>query len=108
MAFKLAKSPTFKATVTIETQDDKGRTQKDTVIATFKRCGEEELAEFTDLKNAELMRRVLLNVEGLIDENNEPVPYEGDNIEGFLAIPPATHALAMAFWQASRLGRAKN
>ena len=108
MAFKLAKSPTFKANVTIETQDDKGRTQKETVVATYKRCNEDQLAELEGKKNAEVCREVLVNVEGMLDDEQQPVPYEGDNVEALLLIPPATFALAAVFWQGSRMGRAKN
>lgn len=108
MAFKLAKSPTFKATVTIETQDDKGRTEKETVVATYRRCNEDELSDLEGKKNAEVCRLVLINVEGMVDQDRQPVPYEGDNVEALLMIPPATFALAAAFWQGSRMGRAKN
>ena len=58
MAFKLAKSPTFKANVTIETQDDKGRTEKETVVATYRRCNEDELSDLEGKKNAEEAQRL--------------------------------------------------
>lgn len=108
MAFKLAKSPTFRATVTIETHDEKGRVSKETVTATYRRLNEDQLAELEGKRNADVCRDVLLGVDGMLDEEGQPVPYEGDNIEALLSIPPATFALSAAFWQASRVGRAKN
>lgn len=108
MAFKLAKSPTFRGNVTIETIDDKGRTSKETVVATYRRKNEDELSELEGKKNADVCRDVLVNVEGMVDDDGQPVAYEGDNVEALLMIPPATFALAAYYWQASRAGRTKN
>lgn len=109
MGFKLAKSETFRVNnITIETTDDKGRVQKDTVSAVYKRPNEDRLDALDGKKNCDVCREMLVTVEGMLDDDNQPVPYEGDNIEALLSIPPATFALAAAFWQGARLGRTKN
>lgn len=108
MAFKLAKSETFRMNVTIETQDEKGRTEKEAVFATYTRPSESQLEELEGLKNDAVCERMLVNVEGIIGPDGQAVPYAGDFKVALLAIPPATFALAAAFWQGARLGRAKN
>lgn len=108
MTFQITQEETFQGRVTIETVDQKGRTHKSVVVATYKRFDEDGLAELDSRKNADVCREALINVEGLVDDNKNPIPYEGDFKEALLRIPPATFALAAYFWQASRMGRAKN
>lgn len=108
MSFRLSKSDTFRMPVNIESTDEKGRTVKETVTATYKRCDEVTLELLEGKRNSEVLSEVLTDVEGMLDEKGEHVPYEGDYRMALLSYPPATFALAAAFWQASRMGRAKN
>jgi DNA-binding protein Fis len=107
MAFKLSKSDTFTAEVEISTPDEKGRTVKESVKATYKRLNGDELDELKDLDNREVLRRVLVNVDGLRDDDNQPVPWNEEIREGFLLHPPAVFACAAKFWVLSRAGRDK-
>jgi hypothetical protein len=108
MPFKLSKSQTFRTTVTIESVDEKGRTQKETVQCTWARPTEEELDAYTGKENKEALGKFLLNVEGMMDEDGNDVPYEGTYRDAFLSYSPATFACAASFWQAARMGRVKN
>lgn len=108
MAFRVTKTPTFKANVTIETADEKGRTLKETVVAEFERPTEVQLTEWEGAKNVAVCERFLRDVAGMTDDEGQPVRYEGENRDALLSMPPATFALAAAFWQCARLGRIKN
>lgn len=108
MAFKLTKSASFRCNVTIEMQDEKGRTSKETVVATFKRPNEEQLKELGGKDHVDVVAEWLENLDGLLDDDGNAVPYEGEYRVAFLAIPPATFALSQAFLLAARAGRAKN
>lgn len=108
MSFKLAKAETFTSQVEITTPDDKGRTVKETVTCTFKRLPQEALDALKELPNHEVLREVLTNVSGMVDDDHQPVPWNEHTREAFLSIPQATFACAGKFWILSRMGREKN
>jgi hypothetical protein len=108
MAFKLAKTETFKAQVEISTPDEKGRIEKETVTCTFKRKSEDELDALSGKSNVEVLKEVLSDVAGMVDDDRQPVPWNEATMNAFLQIPQATFAAAAKFWTLSRIGREKN
>lgn len=108
MAFKLAKTENFRAPVTIESTDEKGRVLKETVHCVYRRPNEAECKEWATKDNAEVMAEFLVDVEGMTDEEGASVLYVAENRLAFLAYPPATFASASVFWQCARTGKSKN
>lgn len=108
MAFRIAKSDTFQSQVEISTPDEKGRTQKETVTCKFKRYKEDELDALSGKPNIEVLREVLVDVVGMLDDDGQPVPWNDATKEGFLQTSQATFAVAAKFWMLSRIGREKN
>lgn len=108
MAFKLSKSDTFTSEVEISTPDDKGRIVKETVKVTFKRLNSDELDELKEQgDNRDACRKVIVDVQGMRDDDGQPVPWNDETAEGFLLHSQATFACASKFWVLSRVGREK-
>jgi hypothetical protein len=109
MAFKIVLSPTYKVKVIVETPNDKGTVDKSDFMAEFKRVDMKDLEELKAVEGQDnVLRQVLVGWSGLLDENNEDVPYNAANLDALLRIPPALHATVNAFWNSVFKAREKN
>lgn len=108
MAFRLAQKPTFKARVDVSTPNMKGGFDDSKFIAEFKRVETDELKELTKLTPVELLQKVLVGFEDLLDENDGQVLYSEETRQALLAIPNAVIGLRDAFWSAINKAKEKN
>lgn len=108
MAFRIAKSPTFVARVTVETPNQKGGHDISHFNAVFKRVKMDELDELREEKQREVMRRVLAGWTEFEDENNESVPFNDDTLLVLINTPEALTGLVKAFWGSVAKASEKN
>lgn len=108
MAFKIAQTPTFKTRVDVDTPNDKGGHDRSHFFAVFHRTNNSELEELRKLPQADVMRRKLVGWEDFLDDENKPVEFNPDNVEGLLSVPEALYGLSLAFWNSVVKGREKN
>ncbi len=108
MAFKIALKPTYKVKVVVETPNDNGRLDKSDFMADFTRADMNMIDELRQLTQKEVVERVLVGWSGLLDENNEAVPFSEANRDALLGIPQAFAALAQGFWDSIYKAREKN
>ncbi|CAN7266575.1 hypothetical protein [Caballeronia sp. LjRoot31] len=112
MVFKVAQSEKYKVKVEIETNTESGRKEKSTFNVMFKRLSQSEITELVQsaesLTFEDLMARVLLGWDGLIDADNEPLEFNEANRAALFEIPEARFALREAYWDSVRLGKQKN
>lgn len=110
MAFKLTQTPTFTTKVTVNIPNVKGGFDKNTFMATFKRCTASELQALreSNMTNEELVRQVLLGWEMTDEDTSEDVPFSKATLEAALQIPPTPLATALAFFEGNNGARSKN
>jgi len=108
MAFKIAKNPTFKSRVEVDTPNHKGGHDRSTFMAEFARTTVQELEELRKLTQAEVMRRKLSGWEEFNGDDNQPVEYNEDTLEALISVPEALLGLTNAFWGSVVKGREKN
>ena len=108
MAFKLALSETYKVKVVVETPNEYGKTSKDDFVAEFKRVGMDELEELRKLPQPEVFERVLVGWSGLLDGDNQAVPFSELNRKALLNIPQALAGLMESYWPSVFKAREKN
>lgn len=109
MGLKLTQKPTFTSKVEIDIANDKGGFDRHVVTATFKRANSEEAKELAALElNADVIRRQLVNVDDLLDDDGKPVPFTPDTLEALLSIPATLRPFATAFWNGNSGAKAKN
>lgn len=108
MAFRIAQKPTFITRVTVETPNQKGGFDTSFFNAEFKRIGMDEVEELQKKKQGEVLMQVLVSWTDLLDDKNEPVPFNDDNVLVLLNIPQALIALKEAFWGSLYKAREKN
>lgn len=108
MAFKLSKSPSFTAKITVETPNDKAGFDRATFIARFKRASTDEAMELQKLIPKDVMARVLIGWDDFLEEDGTPVPFGDDTVWALLSDPPALLALNDAFWKTIVKSKEKN
>jgi hypothetical protein len=108
MAFKIALSATYTVTVKGELPNDQGKVDKFNFVAEFKRCDLDQLDELRKISQREVLRDVLVGWSGLLDEDNQTVPYNSAAKDAVLAIPQAVFALIEAFWASVYKAKEKN
>ncbi|WP_194720823.1 hypothetical protein [Noviherbaspirillum malthae] len=108
MAFKIALKPSYKQKIVVETPNENGRIDKSDFMAEFKRVDMDEIEELRKLPQKEVLQEVLIGWTGLLDENNQDVPYNEVNRMALLKIPQAFEALATGFWASIFKAREKN
>lgn len=110
MAFKLAKSPTFKAPVTALTPNERGGFDKETFTAEFKRVSMEDLDQYKEqnMTHYQILDLVLVGFEGLLDEDNEPVAFTEATKAALLGITSAVNGLIYAFYSTLNKAPEKN
>ena len=108
MAFKIAKTPTFTALVTVETPNTKGGHDLSKFSAIFRRVDNSKLDELRGLKQREVQDRVLVGWEDFLDDDNQPVDFNADTLSALLDVPEALYGLTLAFWGSVVKAREKN
>lgn len=106
--FKIALSPTYTVKVIVETPSANGKTDKSDFMAEFKRCNIDELDELRKLPQRDVIREVLVGWSGLVDEENQAVPFNAATRDAVLAIPQAVFALIDSFWTSIHKAKEKN
>lgn len=108
MAFKIAKSPTYKSKVTVHTPNDKGGFTKEEFTAVFKRVDLDELDGLRQVPGREVLTQVLVGWDDFLDEENKPVPFDEDTQAALLNQPQAFQALVESFWGSIIKAKEKN
>ena len=103
-----SKRDKFKAPVTIEWMDEEGVSHKDSIKATYIRPTEDEKADWKLKDNKETMEFFLVDVDGMKDDENNPVEFSKEVKAALLSFGPAVFYLSATFWQCARMGRVKN
>lgn len=108
MAFKIALTPTYCTKITVELLNKQGRYEKSDFMAEFKRLNGDQLNDVRELPQRDVLKEVLVGWSGLIDENNDDVPFNAATFEAVLAIPQAFAALAQGYWDSIYKAKEKN
>ena len=111
MSFKIAQSDSYKTKVEVETTTETGKKEKSAFNVMFKRLTQTEITSIVDTENLtfeELMAKVLVGWDGLIDADNEPLDFNEANRTALYEIPQARYALREAYWESVRVGKQKN
>ena len=87
--FKIAKTPRFTHVVPIKVPVDGGFDEQ-TIRATFEVITDDEFASF-DTMTAEglkdLVRKILVRLDDMVDEQDKPLPYSDDLRDQLLELP---------------------
>lgn len=105
--FVLNPTEKFKATVKVNVATTSGGWREESFVGVFLRTPESEREEILELKNAELVRRVLVDWE-MVDENRSPVPFTPENLEAFLKLTGAVRETAMTYFSHNVGAKQKN
>lgn len=111
--FKLAQSPTYTWTVTLEVPVSGNRTEKHTFDAEFKRLPQSRVEEIGqqlstgELTDSALAREVVVGWSGVFDDS-EPVPFSQSALNQMLEIHGMATAIGMAFLNSIYGAKRKN
>ncbi|MBN9530516.1 MAG: hypothetical protein J0H82_30190 [Alphaproteobacteria bacterium] len=119
MAYVLSRGKTFKSLVNIREPVDGDKVSKSALTVTYERRPRSEfdavLAEQARLTaegepangRVAWLRLILVNVEGMVDEQGQAVAFDADAKDVLLEDPCAVNALYDHFWQMVNEGKAK-
>ena len=100
--FIKASNPTFTHVVKVKVPIDGGHADQD-FKATFKVLPIDKSSEF-DLRegasSTEFLRTVVIGMDGIVDDANQPVPYSDALRDEIVAIPYARAALVRTYFEA--------
>ena len=103
--FKIAKTPRFTHVVPIKVPVDGGFDEQ-TIRATFEVITDDEFASF-DTMTAEglkdLVRKILVRLDDMVDEQGKPLPYSDDLRDQLLELPYMRLGLLRGY-QAAMIG----
>lgn len=105
--FILTPTDTFKSTVKVNVKTESGTWREESFTAIFQRTLDEDREELIQLKNVELLRRVLKGWE-MVDQNRNPVPFTPENLESFLRLTGAVREAATQYWLDNTGAKQKN
>lgn len=108
MAFIIDLTPTYAIRVDVEIPNQKGKLDKSSFMAEFKRLELEELDELRKKPQREVIKEVLVGWSELLDKDRQPVPYNEATQAALLAIPQATMAMIEKFWESVYKAKEKN
>ncbi|MEN2980261.1 hypothetical protein P7L78_26420 [Tistrella bauzanensis] len=114
--------PEFKAPIRVEMPNDKGKTDTHTFVATYRMIEDQDLDRLItaakDMDEAgpafaapgdkDVLRQVLVDWTGIIDQDNQPVPFSSDVLDYLMSIVPYRRAMMQAFLDALPGARRKN
>lgn len=103
MAFKLNKNPTFVTTATIAVPTDNGP-QDETLSVRFRVLDDEAL----ELPSPEFLKRAILRIDDVLDDEGEPVPSSEELISQVISLPFTRLPLVRAYMAALTGARAGN
>jgi hypothetical protein len=99
--FNVAVRPTFRRTVAVTVPDGDG-SRTESFIAYFRGLPDDEIAKF-DLATVNgtkaFLRAVIVQLDDILDEAEDPLPYRDDVREAVLAWPNARIALARSYFE---------
>lgn len=107
MAFTLVPTETFKASVTVNVATPGGGWKQESFIGEFLRTDDEQREELLELKNVELVRRVLRGWS-MKDEQRNDVPFTPENFDAFCRLTGAVRETTLAYWQHNVGAKTKN
>ncbi|WOI43786.1 hypothetical protein [Acidovorax sp. BLS4] len=105
--FILTPTETFKATVKVNVATPSGAWREESFVGVFKRSDEEQREELLELKNTELLKRVMVGWE-MVDEERKPVEFNDQNFGAFLRLIGACREAAKVYWQHNSGAKQKN
>lgn len=105
--FILEPTETFKAPVKVNVATQSGTWREESFVGIFKRSDEEQREELLELKNTELLKRVLVGWE-MVDEERKPVEFNDQNFGAFLLLIGACRETAKVYWQHNSGAKQKN
>jgi len=108
MAFKLAQKPAYTVTAKIFTPKDGDGFDESSLKVKFKRVNFDELDALRKKTQKEVVKEVLVDFSELLDETNQPVPFNEENLDELLSIPQALQGIAEAFWSSIFKAKEKN
>jgi hypothetical protein len=112
--FKLAVKPTFSAVVAVDFPLEKGKVEKKSFTAIFKRCTQAELeAMDAALKSEEMSDREFLHAvmhgwDGVADEDGNAIEFTKENLELLLDMHPTQPTVIRTFYDTIGKGARKN
>lgn len=83
MAFVRKKVRTFKWPVSVDEPADGGVFETSTFDATFKRLGRAEFAKLSNKGDYDLIKAVLIDWNGIDDEDGKPIPFSIEALKEF-------------------------
>jgi|GEM_PF-2652822 len=98
MAFKLAKKRTFKETVKVHLPLGDGKFETSELKIEYISPPTDELDVLRTQGQIEVLKKVIVGFEGLVDDAGAEVGFDETTLNGFLAVPQAAHAAAEKFW----------
>lgn len=108
MALRIAKKPTFSASVEVFTPNDRCGHDRSTLTVRFHRTARDELDELRKIPQVDVLRRKVAGWDDFQDEEGNNLEFTPENLETLLNIPEATYGIAVAFWEAVVKAKEKN
>jgi hypothetical protein len=106
MSFVVTKEPRFTHPVTVQVPVDGGH-REEKFKATFRVISTDKLAEFdldTEKGSRDMLVEVIIKLDELVDEQQQPVPYSDELRDALIAVPYVRNALGKTYFAA--LGKA--
>lgn len=110
MALRLAsQTETYRFKVEVSLPTEKGRFERQDFWLDVRRVSSDELDELVHVKGQdEVVRRVAVGWDGVLDDDNAPLDFSTENLARLLAIPQVRVAMANAYWNNVTDVRQKN
>lgn len=112
--FKVATTPTYNATVSVEVRAENGGISRHSFDAVFKRFTQTELEEMHQsvtsgrLSDGELVSAILVGWSGVVDDDGNDLPFTPANRDRVLDIYPVRPTVIDVFFKTIGGARAKN
>jgi hypothetical protein len=112
--FKLAVKPTFSAVVVVDFPLEKGKIEKKSFTAVFKRCTQAELETMDaalkteEMNDRDLVHAVMQDWDGVADEDGNAIKFTKENLELLLDMHPTQPAVIRTFYDTIGRGARKN
>lgn len=101
---KLAPKDSYKRTVKVDVPLDLGKVERQQFVVKFKRLSATETRELVEefqadkgVSDEDLMRRYLLDWEGVSDEDGNDIPYTSTNLDAMMDVVYIRKAIVNAF-----------
>ncbi len=107
MALRIAKRPTFRATVTAMVPTDSGEAEKQTFSVRYRLAADSQADLSTPEQQEAFLHDIIVSVDDLVDEAGDPLPWSDDVRAAVLSLPWALTAILAGYFQAlvpARLG----